>query len=604
VSPTLVVRRWTGRADKESAGALGKATGARLAVFGRLIRSGADSVRASASVVDVGTGLVLGDVERRDALSSMDRLSDSLTIGLLRELGKTRALGGARMSSVGTTSLPALKAFLQGQQFYRKSAWDSALANYERAIEIDSTFSVALMYDGSTRGWAHGYDDSLAITNFTRAARFNHGLAPRDSLLVVAGGKTALLEQAPGPPPFGAQRELFQTLHEGVRRYPNDPEMWFTLGDAQYHWGYGREIGVPESQVVRSFDRAIALDSAFTPAYIHAIAMAFRYGTANGRRYLAAYLAQDPTDVDAEGMRLVTRLSDPSQAATGETQKMLDTSSLDQLQHGALGIFEWADSGEALVHLGRLLSAGARGPSPRFPDSTLRDARFAYSLSQRGRVREALGVQRNGELMAAALLAGVVPAAEADSFILREVASGRSCAPCAISAWGMLGDTAIIRRLSHMGDSVAKLPHPPVDVRLIHYTLALGRAYVTLARHDTTEALKEFEALPDSNCHRCGWEWITRAQLLSSQGKNAEAAAVLDETGVLNTTLGTLAEFERARIAEKLGDKTRARDGYAFVADMWRNGDAFFKQYSDEARAGLKRLSGENAGTKIPIKTR
>jgi len=64
----------------------------------------------------------------------------------------------------------------------------------------------------------------------------------------------------------------------------------------------------------------------------------------------------------------------------------------------------------------------------------------------------------------------------------------------------------------------------------------------------------------------------------------------------------TLAELERARVAEKLGDKARARDGYAYVADMWRNGDASFRQYSDEARAGLKRLSGENAGTPIPMK--
>ena len=98
VSPTLVVRRWAGRADKESATSLGKATGARLAVFGSLIRSGRDSVRGSASIVDASSGRVLGEVERRDAMSRMDRLSDSLTIGLLRELGKTRALSGAQMS--------------------------------------------------------------------------------------------------------------------------------------------------------------------------------------------------------------------------------------------------------------------------------------------------------------------------------------------------------------------------------------------------------------------------------------------------------------------------------------------------------------------------
>ena len=41
-----------------------------------------------------------------------------------------------------------------------------------------------------------------------------------------------------------------------------------------------------------------------------------------------------------------------------------------------------------------------------------------------------------------------------------------------------------------MADSVEKLPHPPVDVHLVDYGLALGRAYLTLARHDTTEALQ------------------------------------------------------------------------------------------------------------------
>jgi len=65
-----------------------------------------------------------------------------------------------------------------------------------------------------------------------------------------------------------------------------------------------------------------------------------------------------------------------------------------------------------------------------------------------------------------------------------------------------------------------------------------------------------------------------------------------------NTTI----DFERARVAEKLGDKARARDGYAFVAGMWQRGDPFFKRYADEASAGLKRLSDDKGGTTIPLK--
>ena len=135
----------------------------------------------------------------------------------------------------------------------------------------------------------------------------------------------------------------------------------------------------------------------------------------------------------------------------------------------------------------------------------------------------------------------------------------------------------------------------------MQYAVSLAHAYLTLDRRDTVSALREFASLPDSLCHECGWSWLTRAQLLESEGRLAEAAAILDHTAVLNSTMGTLTEFERARLAEKLGDKARARDGYAFVAGMWQHGDPFFLQYASQARAGLKRLSGENSGVAIPV---
>jgi hypothetical protein len=245
--------------------------------------------------------------------------------------------------------------------------------------------------------------------------------------------------------------------------------------------------------------------------------------------------------------------------------------------------------------------AGSHGSSPRFTDSARIERRVANGISLRGHVREALALHRTGDLLAVAMLAGETPIVPADSFLIKEITAGRYCGPCAMSLSGMLGDTAMIQRLTRLGDSVAKLPHPPVDVHQIEYTLAVGRAYLTLAHHDTAGALQAFAALPDSACHGCGWSWLTQAELLSAQGRDAEAAAILDEVGVFNTPLGTLAEFQRARVAEKLGDKPRARDGYAFVAGMWQNGDPFFRGIADDARAGLKRLSGENAATKIPL---
>ncbi len=112
VSPRVAVRRWRGFPDRESAAELGRATGARIVLLGRLIRAGQDSVRASATLVDAATGRVLGEVERREEVTRMDRLTDSLTVSILRDLGERRPIGDVRRSAVGSaTSRLALETW-------------------------------------------------------------------------------------------------------------------------------------------------------------------------------------------------------------------------------------------------------------------------------------------------------------------------------------------------------------------------------------------------------------------------------------------------------------------------------------------------------------
>jgi len=144
VSPTVVIRRWGGRADPASAGELGRRTGAGLTVFGNIVGAGLDTVRISASILDAASGNVVAQAERRDLTARMDRLADSLTVALLRELGQTRPIVAVRVSSFGSTNLFALREFLQGEQFFRRLALDSALAHYRRAIGADSAFAPAL----------------------------------------------------------------------------------------------------------------------------------------------------------------------------------------------------------------------------------------------------------------------------------------------------------------------------------------------------------------------------------------------------------------------------------------------------------------------------
>ena len=121
-----------------------------------MIAAGADTVRLTASVLDVQTGRSLGDIEVREDAQRMDRLADSLTIRILGELNQTRAIASVRQGSLGAASLPALKAFLQGEQFYRRSNWDSAVVSYRRATEADTMFAPAFRRLSNALAWTLG----------------------------------------------------------------------------------------------------------------------------------------------------------------------------------------------------------------------------------------------------------------------------------------------------------------------------------------------------------------------------------------------------------------------------------------------------------------
>ncbi len=105
-------------------------------------------------------------------------------------------------------------------------------------------------------------------------------------------------------------RRLFRTVDEAAARYPDDPLVWNTVGEARAH--LGSFVGASHTWELEPFDRAIGVDSAFAPAYIHPAEIALHIGgPASALRYINAYLALGPTDKHADGMRLVRALLGP-----------------------------------------------------------------------------------------------------------------------------------------------------------------------------------------------------------------------------------------------------------------------------------------------------
>jgi tetratricopeptide (TPR) repeat protein len=322
-----------------------------------------DSVRLTSTLFDVGSGRPIGEFEIRDLAANMDLVSDSLTVALLRELGRYRPIAAVQATALRSTSLPALKAFLQGEQYFRRTAWDSALAAYQRAVAIDSGFALAWRRMSIVIGWRVTGADSLSLVYSLRAAALNHGLSTHDSMLVTADSLSAAMYESSNDTSWRAQQaRLHATLEDATRRYPSDPEAWYELGDARFHFPLIGRTNL--ERVLEPFDRAIELDSAFGESYLHPITLAIQLDRPDrAKEYLAGYLAHAP-EITTEsssgypltsGYTLVDRILAEGGNLTPGLKAAIDSTSADALFGAYLALLTWADSGESGIQIAQAL---------------------------------------------------------------------------------------------------------------------------------------------------------------------------------------------------------------------------------------------------------
>ena len=149
--------------------------------------------------------------------------------------------GAVRSASLGSRSVPALKAFLQGEQLYRRGDWDAAIEAYRRATELDTGSRSPTYHRADAEGWQRASRDTLSNTLSLRAGALNHGLSPRESLLVVAESLEAAailtLRRPRHLAPPQAPARLWRPRSGGI---PTDAEAWYALAEARYHYSWGR----------------------------------------------------------------------------------------------------------------------------------------------------------------------------------------------------------------------------------------------------------------------------------------------------------------------------------------------------------------------------
>jgi eukaryotic-like serine/threonine-protein kinase len=613
VSPAVAIQRWRGRAEAGAAQALGRRTGARLVVFGQLMGSGADSVRLRATLVDAGGGRTIGEVELRDAAIHMDGLLESLTLKLLQELGRDRPVGAVRQGALGVRPLPALKAFLRGEQFYRRMLWDSAAAHYDHAIALDSGFALAYYRMAMAVGWNSEQSKRYRAPEeyARRAALLNQGQTTRDSLLLVYGPFEMLRDPADAGY-FARYRQGLAVLERASQLYPGDPEVWYMLGEARDHI---HSNDVTLAQTLDAFDRAIELDSTFGPAYKHTVEFAIRLGdTDRARKYAAAYLASTPTGVSIPSLRIDGLLLDPARAGSAETARLVDTVVGVELWLSWWDLAQWPDSGETSIRLARALLRPDRsfmGAPPYMVDSINRRKILARMLAFRGRLREAYRTAPPYSFRWPLVwlhpfpdlaLLGAVPA-DSPAAVFGRMLRGDSLLAAdgeqrdGLPWWNAVRDSTSLALFARRADSAARYRSNPIDRAHLRALGDAARAYLVLAKGDSADGLRAFAALPDSLCllTDCFFDKLTQMRLAAALGQDRSAAEIFDRWifGRHLSPVGVLGTLERGRIAERLGQRDKAIQSYRFVADAWRNADPELQPYVAEAREGLKRVIGE-----------
>lgn len=292
--PRVVLRAWRsltgGDIDllPEDAARVAARVGASHALMGEVVAAGG-SVTLSASLLDTRSPRGRG---RRASVTgpadSVLHLVDRLAIELLSiQAGESEQ----RLETLTSTSLDAVVEYLAGQQSYRAGRFDSASERFGRALDFDSTFGLAALYQERVLGWGVQGDVARAER---LAWRYRDRLGTGDRARVLA-------RYGPGGPdrPTPAS-EWAEAIQASVHLSPDDPEAWEQLGDLPVHAGHEIPNAEPARQARSALERAFELDTTFTAPLVHLVELAARdRDTAAVRRYYQRYAAESGMETAA-----------------------------------------------------------------------------------------------------------------------------------------------------------------------------------------------------------------------------------------------------------------------------------------------------------------
>jgi eukaryotic-like serine/threonine-protein kinase len=590
VDPRAVLsalRRQTTEVGPDDGSATARRFGAGRFILGSVLQMG-DTLRLDAALYDAdGVRQASAQAEVRE--NELGRGVDDLARLLL---GRLSSGTGDRLTSLGavtTSSYPALRAYLEGQQAFRALNLDSAITAFQQAVALDSTFALAWYRLATAAAWTLRED--LFDGASAQAVRHSNRLSVSDRALLEAlrtwqSGRLADAEQQ-----YRAIVEAHPDEAETalVRAVELDSADWQARGHLKWlrrrlgQLDQARALDLPRDTASSSypFERPDAPQAAKLQERV----LKSSESAPPERLHLDA-LSMFQEGFDAPGRRLTRALADPSRPPgwRAHAHLLLATLQLERGRWGAaeseLVVAEQLAPDEGLPY--RALFA--LSSSVLAPDSTLHRLAARLRVWAAGRVPDQAGSK-----------IFVLGALNGSRVIVRHYLLGLLEL--------RLGDpTGALAQ----ADSLAGIQDSETEGSLAWDCAATIRAIAAFDKGDPAAALGELErqrlVILD---YRFVWPFhshtvarMLRATALTRLGRDREALVWVEglthpEFPLLHRALVAQALRQEGEIYERLGERAHAAEAYGKFIQLWADGDPAAQAQVKAARERVGTLASE-----------
>ncbi|MGD8867777.1 MAG: tetratricopeptide repeat protein [Gemmatimonadales bacterium] len=599
------------RLDPESGRSLAGRFGAGLFVLGNIIEAGG-KIRVDATLYDAdGARQVEAEATTPDesgVFQLVDDLARQLTVGAAGETDSRLT----EIAAATTTSIDALKAYLEGEHEFRAGGYAPAVDAYRRATAADTSFALAWYRMSLAAEWLGLVD--VVFEAADQAVRHSERLQRHDRRLLEA---SLALRRGDGAEAERRYREI-------IGAYPEDVEAWYQLGEALFHYNATRGLSLTESRP--AFQRVIDLD----PNHVFALFHLARIEALEENLAQLDSLVERVRQLQPESERVLELLA-------LRASLMDDTAGLDSVEAGLERAPQIIHNAVVMVAtFGRDLETASElaalqtGPTRPRTERALGQTMAALTEVGRGRWRaaaaddaEASSLQPVIGLVSAALKAAAPFSPLADSEI--EEVRARLAGLTAVNAVAKpfdfgeaiptfyrdyllgllslrLGDTAAATRYA---DRIDEMQGDPEWGSLVDDCAWSLRAWLAWTDGRPADALAALE-----NVRLQAWYGVLqvtpvgampearflRGQALSALGRGVEALdwfGSLEEYSLFDVVYWGPTYLAEAEIYERLGDREKAALYYERLIDLYAECDPELRPLVQQAERGLGRLTAE-----------